>query len=178
MPGVGTTGTKGTVKVSAYGQGGGDCQLKSWSGQSAGEVIFVNCYSASGQRQNRFFVVSFARANNLLGMNNMTGANALADQPAVTAYIPHIKSKSHSGATIDLVETSNHVFQVRFHGSQGNSADPGGGGNVQVTAQGNSYAHCVPTKWTQGSTPSATVACRNNSGHLTGSKFTVQWVTP
>ena len=111
-------------------------------------------------------------------MNNMTTANALANKPTVTAYIPHVQWKSHTGAPIHLVETSSHVFMVRFHGSQGNSADPGGGGHVQVTAQGNSYAHCIPTQWTQGSTPSAVVACKNNSNHLVASKFTIQWVTP
>lgn len=67
---------------------------------------------------------------------------------------------------------------VAFTGSGGHPAKAGGGGNVQVTAQGSTEAHCVVVSWNPGSPNAyAVVECLSNSGQLVASKFTVQWVT-
>lgn len=177
MPGVGTLGTSGTVKVSAYNSGAGDCQLKSWGGTSTGEAIFVNCYSATGTPQNRQFVVSYARGNNVMGQDSLTDANALADQPASSAYIPHTQFDSHAGATVSMSQFEEpHVWLVIFAAVGGHPSNTNGGaGNVQVTPQNGSYTHCFMFESSSGFSPEAAVACLNNSGHIVSSKYTVQW---
>ncbi len=179
MPGVGTTGTSGTVKVSAYGAGGGDCQLLNWSGTAAGaEVIYVNCYSASGARQNRQFDVVYAKSNNLMGQNGLIDGNVLASKPGIPAYLPKTQYLSRSGAVADLAEDSPTSYQVLFAALQAHpGVAPGADGNVQVTAQGSSYAHCVAWEYNAQYTPVVAVACVNNSGFLVKSKFTIQWVS-
>jgi hypothetical protein len=176
MPGPPPSGT-GTVKVSAYNAAAGDCQLDKWSGTRHGIVIYVDCYAASGARQNRQFTVVYARDNNLMGQNGKTDANALADRSSTAIYQPHVQYDSHRGARVTQALLTPGQYVTFFAGSRGPAGDPnGGGGNVQVTPQGGNYTHCVVENQTQEFTPYAFVECENNSGHPVNSKYTVQWV--
>ena len=83
-----SSGMRGTVKVSPYGAGAGDCGPVSWHGTTHGEVILVNCYAPAGALQNREFSVTYASANNLLGQSGIAGANALANHPTTTQLRP------------------------------------------------------------------------------------------
>jgi hypothetical protein len=65
--GPASSGTHGTVKVSAYGPGAGDCAASGWHGTGAGQVIDVNCYKASGALGNRDFDITYAGRTHLMG---------------------------------------------------------------------------------------------------------------
>ena len=60
-----TTNT-GTVKVSPYGFGDGNCQA-SWHGGSTATTVHVDCFGYRGHRQNREFLLVYARNHNILG---------------------------------------------------------------------------------------------------------------
>jgi hypothetical protein len=173
MPGVATTGTNGTVKVSGYGLGGGDCQLLQWGATSAGEVAFVNCYAASGARQDRLFTIAYAKGNNIMGQNSLVTANALADQPAATAYIPRTQFDSVPGAKVSLAQYQQpHLWVALFAASSSTTS----AGNIQVTPQGSSYAHCLVFNTGGGFTPIAEVGCVNGAGTaVVSSAYTLQY---
>jgi len=137
-------------------------------------VIYVDCYSDTGARQNRQFTVVYARNNNLMGRDGKTDANSTASRDKTGVYQPKVQFNSHHGARQTAVRLSKGVYIVLFDGSQG----PGGshGGDVQVTAQSGSYRHCSIEGWRQQFTPDAEVICENNSGALVDSAFTIQWV--
>lgn len=180
MPGVGTTGTTGTAKVTAYSGTGGSCQLKSWSGTSAGEVIYVSCYSSGGSLADTAFGLVYAKSNNIMGQNPLIDANALDAKPtSATAFSPVVQYDSKTGAKVKILGTSTPgIYLVKFNGSAGHvSRVNGGGGDVQVSAQGSTLTDCTIIGWAATSTPEAEVVCFSHGGGVKASKFTVQWVT-
>jgi hypothetical protein len=175
MPGPGTTGTTGTVKVSDVNITTGNCEIASWHGTSTGQVIDVDCFSVTGTPMNQAFLITYARRNNLMGLNGVTTADAFANRPtATTGYQPSTQYDSHPNARVTAMRLVQGSYKVTFRGSEG----PGSlnGGNVQVSAVGHTDDQCYVVSWTQQQVPFARVACVNNLGAPADSAFTIQWV--
>lgn len=165
----------GTVKVSPYGDGDGNCQAASWRGGSTSTSVYVDCFSYTGHRTNRRFLLVYARSNNILGRSGITTANAAAGKPKTKTYHPGVQYDSHKGARVRVVKKSEGHYRVYFAGSEG----PGGlshGGDVQVTTTGSTYARCTPFSYAQGSTPSAYITCYDAEGGEIYASFAVQWL--
>ncbi len=170
-----TSGTRGIVKVSAYGDLPGDCELVSWKGSAKGEVVNVDCYGVGHVAQNRKFVVTFATANSLMGINGQVDANAFANSRSAV-YQPAVQFDSKHGARVTIVHYELGDYGVLAAGSSGNVARFGG--DVQVSAVGTTGAHCFSDGWSQELTPSLSVECVDRHGHSVDSPFTVEWVVP
>lgn len=169
----------GTMKVSAYNSGGGDCLLKSWGYTTGGIVSYVDCYSAAGAPHDRQFDIEYARGNNLLGLNGATDANADASKPNAALYAPKVQYDSASGAKVWSVLLDKGQYVAFFTGSQGDSGNVnGGGGDVQVTPISSAYVHCAVVARKQELNPYAAIDCADNNGDPVNAQYTVQWVVP
>jgi hypothetical protein len=175
MPGPRVVGANhGTVKVSAYGPGGGNCQVAGWRGTRTSQQIQVDCFTAAGARQNREFTVEYVRGNNLLGQNGKIDANAFASGTAAL-YQPAIQFDSQPRARVTVVHLDRGLYEVFFVGSNPTHHFSGGLGNLQITAAGHNLVECsagaVPTH-----TPFALVGCVNHLGQPVNAAFITQWV--
>ncbi len=168
-----SSGMRGTVKVSPYGTGAGDCEPVSWHGTRHGEVVLVNCYAPAGALQNRRFMVTYASANNLLGQSGIAGANALASRPGTASYTPSVQYNSERHAVVRVRHLGTGYYLVTFKGSEGT---PTNGGDVQVNSVGNADVQCYVGSWGQGTNPDASVFCDNEFGLAHNSAFEVNWV--
>lgn len=169
-----TAGTRGIVKVTAFGGGPGDCKPVSWTGSAKGEIVDVSCFGLGGVRQNREFIVTYATANSLMGINGQVVANAFADSQAAV-YQPAQQYDSTRGARITVVRYSAGWYEVLPAGSSGNTDL---WGDAQVSAVGRSAAHCTVEDWSQEYTPSIDVECIDRHGNSFNSPFTIEWVVP
>jgi hypothetical protein len=167
-----SSGVQGTVKVSPYGLTAGDCQPVGWHGSATGEVVDVDCRNAAGAFANRQFTVTFAAANNLLGLNGKTTANALEGSGAALIE-PSVQYDSGRGARVTIIHTDTGMYEVALVGSRGNRSN---GGDVQVSAVGDTGRHCISNGWSVGLTPIANVECYDASGHLADARLAVDWV--
>ncbi len=168
-----SAGMRGTVKVSPYGAGPGDCGPVSWHGTKHGEIVRVNCYAPAGALENRDFMVTYASANNLLGQSGIAGANALANRPATHTYAPSVQYNSERHAVVSVRRFGAGLYEVTFKGSEGT---PSNGGDVQVNSVGNADVQCSVEAWTQEKNPVADVSCTNELGTFHDSAFEVNWV--
>jgi len=174
MPGPGLTGaSKGTVKVTPYGGGGGGCQIAAWHTTKTGEQVTVVCFKASGAARDRNFNIVYARGNNLMGQNGKTTANAYANGGAAL-YQPKIQFDSNRHARVTVVHLDRGQYEVVLVGSSPGNF-PGGFGNVQVTPVAGALRSC-------GASPNAThtpvvfIECFDAAGKDADTAFTVQWV--
>lgn len=168
-----TTNT-GTVKVSPYEFGDGNCQA-SWHGGSTATTVHVDCFGYRGHRQNREFLLVYARNHNILGRSGLTTASASASKPKTKTYYPSPQYDSRSGARVGVVRLSAGQYRVHFKGS-GGPTGPVIGGDVQVTTTGSTYARCTPYSYSQGSNPSALITCCDALGGAVNASFSVQWL--
>jgi len=176
MPGAGKNTGTGTVKVSAFGSGGGDCQLSGWSGVKGSIVSHVDCYAPSGARQNRKFDIEFVRNNNLLGINTLVTANVFSTKLKAELYQPSIQYDSQPRARVSVSNLFASEYVVLFVNSNGHPGqDNGGGGNVQFTAVSSKYVHCPAGEWQDGNTPFTDTLCLSNDRQPALTKFDVQW---
>jgi hypothetical protein len=176
MPGAGKNTGTGTVKVSAFGAGAGDCQLSGWSGVKGSIVSHVDCYSPAGARQNRPFDIEFVRNNNLLGVDTLVAASAFATRPAAELYQPSIQYDSRTHARVSVSALVRGEYVVLFVNSNGRPGNVnGGGGNVQFTPVSGTYVHCAAAEWLDGTTPFTDARCITNKGKPVFTKFDVQW---
>ncbi len=173
--GNGKVTNTGTVKVSPYGDGDGNCQAASWHGGRTATSVYVDCFTYAGHRVNRQFLLVYARSNNILGQSGVTTATAAATKPKTKSYHPSPQYDSHAGARVKVVKVSEGHYQVYFTGSEG-PGGPSHGGDVQVTTIGSTFARCTPYSYSQGSTPSAYVTCYNAGGSEIYASFAVQWM--
>jgi hypothetical protein len=169
-----TTNT-GTVKVSPYGFGDGNCQVASWLGGSTVTTVHVECFSYTGHLQNRAFLLVYARNNNILGRSGLTTASARAAKPATKTYFPSPQYDSRSGARVKVVRLALGQYRVHFNGS-GGPTGPATGGDVQVTTFGTRFGRCTPYSYSQGSNPSALITCYDALGGAVDAPFSVQWL--
>jgi hypothetical protein len=169
-----TTNT-GTVKVSPYGFGDGNCQAASWNGGSTTTTVHVDCFGPGGHRQNRAFLLVYARNNNILGRSGLTTASARASQPKTKSYSPSPQYDSRSGARVRVDRLARGQYRVHFKGS-GGPTGPVIGGDVQVTTTGSTYARCTPFSYSQGANPSALITCYDALGGAVNVPFSVQWL--
>ena len=176
MPGPGTTGTTGTVKVSAINDAvaPGDCEIAGWHGTRTGQVIDVDCFAATGASQDQGFTVTYVRGNNLMGLNGATTADAFASRPTTARYQPKTQYDSNHHARVLVARLGQGAYQVFFQGSEG----PGtvNGGDIQVSTVGHTDDHCYVVYWQQQHDPYARVECVNNHVVPVDSAFTIQWV--
>lgn len=176
IPGIGKNTGTGTVKVSAFGAGGGACQLSSWSGIKGSVVSHVDCYAADGSRQNRKFDIEYVRNNNLLGINSLVTANAFATKPTGELYQPSIQYDSQPRARVSVAALFPGQYVSLFVGSNGRPGNSnGGGGNVQFTPVSSKYVLCDAGEWLDGTTPYDVPGCVDHNGKFTAIKFDIQW---
>ncbi len=168
--GKASSGTRGTVKVSAYGADAGDCAAAGWHGTSAGQVVDVDCYTTSGHPINREFMVTYAGRTDLMGLGGLPAANALIGSTGrvMTQF------DSQAGASVTVRHTGSGMYVVRLN----HTTEALNGGDVQVSPITGSADHCVVDEWDGGSDVKTVVAvhCFNNSGHSANSAFTLQFV--
>jgi hypothetical protein len=168
--GAGSKGTRGTVKVSAYGAGAGDCAASGWHGTSKGVVVDVNCYRSSGKAVNRLFDVTYARSTNLMGIGGFPTANALvtATGTVQTQY------NSSSTAAVTVSHHRRGLYRVQLV----DTTEAAGGGDIQVSPVTGSKDHCTVVDWDGGTSENtvATVQCFDGRGHAVNSAFTLQFV--
>jgi hypothetical protein len=169
-----TTNT-GSVKVSPYGFGDGNCQAASWHGGRTATTVYVDCFGYGGHRRNREFLLVYARNNNILGRSGLTAASASASKPKTKAYYPSPQYDSRPGARVKVVRLSVGHYRVHFNGS-GGPTGPVIGGDVQVTTTGGTFARCTPYSYSQGSSPSAFITCYDALGGAVNASFSVQWL--
>jgi hypothetical protein len=175
LAGPSSKGTTGIVKVSAYGNEPGSCELEGWTGSAKGELVNVDCYTLHHVAQNREFIVTYATANSLLGINGQTVANAFANGSSAL-YQPKVQYDSHKSARVSVVHYSTGEYGVLPVGSDGDFDH--WGGDVQISAVDSKGRLCVSDGWDQELTPSITVDCYDAKGDLVDSPFTVEWVVP
>ena len=96
----------GTVKVSPYGFGDGNCQAASWHGGGTVTTVHVDCFGDGGHRQNWAFLLVYARNNNILGRSGLTTASARASKPRTKTYQPSPQYDSRPGARMRVVRLS------------------------------------------------------------------------
>ncbi len=176
FPGPKSKGVHGTVQVTTFGAGAGNCVQTGWAGTKSGVEVGVHCFTASGTSQNREFDVVYASANNILGLNRVTDANILANgkggiNPPAEEYL----SAKHAKAIVIQYYTGS--YEVALAGSEGNAKY---GGDVQVSAVNSRDYRCYVNSWGQESTPAVYVECFSlgKSVHSVSTPFTVQWVVP
>jgi hypothetical protein len=175
FPGPKSSGVHGTAEVTPFGAGGGNCALAGWSGSKSGEVVDVNCFSASGSRQNRKFDVLYASTNNVLGLNRDVDANALfSGRSGITAPTEHYYSTR--GAEAVAEESSTGFWEAALPGSGGEY--PFLGGDVQVNAVSTHDYHCDVEFWDQELIPEVNVECINAAGHPVNTPYVMQWMVP
>jgi hypothetical protein len=176
FPGPRSSGTHGTVEVTPYlrlSATGANCVTSSWKGTRTGEVVYVDCYSASGGRQNDEFDVVYASANNVLGLNGAVDANAIFSGRGTTGT-PTESYYSNRRAAAVVAQYPVGFYSVLLPGSAGNFSDFGG--NVETEAVSSKDVHCVVFEWDQEQTPDINVECYGRTGHLVSSPFALQWV--
>jgi hypothetical protein len=163
-------GTRGTVKVSAYGSEAGDCSTSGWNGTRKGVVVDVNCYTSSGKAVNRKFDVTYASATNLMGLADFPTANALVTGTG------KVQTQYNSGTTahVTVVRHGRGLYKVQLNGT----TEADGGGDVQVSPVTGSKDHCTVVEWLGGTHVKtvATVECFDSHGHAVNSAFTLQFV--
>jgi hypothetical protein len=175
FPGPKSSGVHGTAEVTPFGAGGGNCVLVGWTGSKSGEVVDVDCYSATGHRQNRVFDVLYASTNNVLGLNRDVDANVLfrgrsgVSEPAEHYY-------STRGAAAVAEESSPGFYEVVLPGSGGQYRFIGG--DVQVSAVSTRDDHCQVEEWDQYLIPEISVECTDGAGNPVNTPFVMQWMVP
>lgn len=175
MPGPATTGTTGTVQVTDDSTADSACEVTGWHGTRAGQVIGVDCFSDTGARHNEVFTITYARGNNLLGLNGATAADAFASRPTAARYQPATQYDSHRHARVIVVRLGLGSYQVTFRGSAGPASS--NGGHVQLSTIGHTDDHCYVVYWAQQQVdPYARVDCVTSQGAPADSPFTIQWI--
>jgi hypothetical protein len=170
-------GPQGVVKVSAYGDQPGDCQLASWSAAApGGEAVKVNCYDIHHHAQNRQFMVTYTTGSSLLGINGQVVASAFANGKS-PLYQPAQQYDSKHAARVYVAHLSTGYYEVLAVGSGG---DPDRwGGNIQISSVGTKGQLCVSGGWSTGAiTPTLYVRCFDRHDDVVDTPFTVEWVTP
>jgi hypothetical protein len=175
FPGPKSSGVHGTVDVTPFGSGGGNCVLAGWAGSRSGEVVNVDCYSPAGKPSNRKFDVLYASTNNVLGLNRDVDANVLfAGRSGITSPTEHYYSTRGAGALAD--ESPTGFYGVALPGSGGEY--PYLGGDPQVNAVSTRDYHCDIETWSQSEIPVVSVECFNSAGHPVSTGYVVQWMVP
>ncbi len=171
--GPASKGVAGTVQVTNFGAGG-NCVVAGWHGTSAGELVDVDCFSASGLRADKSFAVGYARRGNLTGVTGAATADAFASRPTAASYSPAVQDNDTAGAHVTVQRQGSGQYLVTFAHSGG--PYPADGGDVQVSAVGTSDRYCYVVNWGATVSPQALVNCVDNLGIPTDTPFTIQWV--
>ena len=169
-----TAGTQGIVKLSAYGNTPGDCELGGWKGSASGELVNVDCYGVGHVLADRDFIITYASANSIMGINGQVVANAFANSKAAV-YQPAVQYDSAKGAKVTVAHLATGRYNVLTAGSAGNVAKFGG--DVQVNAVGTNGRHCSVIGWAQELTPSIDIECDDSQGHPHCVDFTAKLYT-
>jgi hypothetical protein len=111
-----TTGTTGVVKVSAFGTAESFCNPTGWKGSRSGEVVDVDCFSATGAAENELFSLAYATSTNVMGSSKLVTVNAYANSSAAV-YQPGDQYNSRRGARVTVAHLGSGYYEVLLAGS-------------------------------------------------------------
>lgn len=146
--------SRGNAIVTTYA-GAARCQIRNWGSGN----VFVLCFDRSGTATDAMFQVLFTKAS---GSDNIVYAYAA---PGMSGTLGAGRTYSHtpgSGVTLSRINPGRYRVQL--------GKNFGGGGNVQVSAYGNTPSYCTVDGW---SGSDARVSCFDMSGNLRDSGFTI-----
>jgi hypothetical protein len=175
FPGPASSGVTGTVEVTPFKTAGGNCVDAGWKGTAAGQQVLVDCYSATGARQNDQFTVVYASGNNILGLNHAGDANALFGGSGGILQ-PRTHYYSAASARGIGLEYNPGEYEADFAGAGGDTSLYGG--DVQVEAVSPHDYHCFTDGWDTSPLASIGIYCESRGGKDVATPFTVQWVVP
>jgi hypothetical protein len=175
FPGPASRGVTGTVEVTPYRTGGGNCVDAGWTGTAAGQQVDVDCYTASGARQNDGFDVVYADGISILGQKGI--ATAAVEYPG-TGWVMPLEEHYFSGrARVAGLEWSPGDYTVDLAATGGSIASYGGA--VQAEAVSSKHDdHCYTGTWEPQSITELEVFCVNTVGNDVAVPFTLQWLLP
>ena len=139
FPGLGES-QGGNVQVAAYGGSSERCNIDRWAASSGALRADVHCYGLSGEARDSQFVVSYR----LPGAPTHTSKGAFVWNylPKGSGALTGAYQWNSTGATNSISHYGTGRYTVRLPGQAG-----GVRGSVQVTAYGESAAHCKVERW-------------------------------
>ncbi len=164
IPNIGVNA--GTVKVTAYGDGGVNCDVGGWYGSPTVDVN-VLCTDASGDPVDAYYSMTWVNDASLLATTGGDWGYVWANEPTTASYTPDPTYQANSsGATDTIYRSGTGSYAVDFPHLGKRKGD------VQVTAYA-SGAVCNFSGWTGSS---VAVRCYDVAGAPEDSDFTVQYV--
>jgi hypothetical protein len=162
----------GAVKVTAYGGNANSCQVVQWVNVTAGQHVFVDCFTPAGALVNNRFTMTFTAGDDLFGDGGPSGY-LWGNDPSSASYTPdgaYQFDTAGSSATVTRFGVGEYetLFPNETHGAQGDE---------QATPYGSTPAHCV----VDGPVGNATseqgdVFCYDINGNQLDTTYTMQWM--
>jgi hypothetical protein len=153
-----------------------NCMTAGWSGvtphHKGGVVdVLVNCYDASGNPEDSSFSFLYQSRGESFGSAGKGIAFLLANEPTEASYTPDPDYQFNStGATNAMVRNGTGSYTATIPGLTKK------GGNVQVTADGSSFARCKVSDWSSDqSGTSVNVLCFDVTGAAADEMFTLAY---
>jgi hypothetical protein len=169
MPGLGAGG--GIVHVSAFGHTWHACFIQEWGG-SPDEVIFLACFTRYGDPADSRFVVNYLAAAGTSGGSSARLGYLWANEESTTDYTPDPNySYNSSGGTNTIHRGGTGSYWINMPGLSNTNH-----GDVQVSSYGTT-ATCRVGEWAPAAGAlSAHVLCRDISGFVVDTRFTVTYM--
>jgi hypothetical protein len=138
-----STRVSSNVQVSAYGVGSNHCKVASWSPSNDTLGVKINCFTSGGTPDDSMFSALISYGNRYDSSSRTAYAWSSSARSSHTA-----KSKfAYNGQRpVQIKRLKVGVYEANFTGFIGDQAN---GGNVQVTAYGNSNTQCKIKDWTK-----------------------------
>jgi hypothetical protein len=166
FPGIGSD-WNGNVQVSAYGTSNTRCKVRGSLALLGSAAVRVDCLKPNGALADARFVVSYFRAGSPTGIGN--GAY-LTTTDEGSGEVPMVNQWNSSGAPNSVERISSGRYRVRLPGQVPQPR----GGTVQLTAFGDSSAHCKVASWfTEGDAVIVDVRCFDTTGAASDSLFSL-----
>ena len=145
----------GTVDVTAYGPGPGECKVQNWGPTLADMNVYVRCFNANGAALDTRFTAAFTRP-----ISSSRFGYVWAHAPSSPSYTPSLTYQYNSTfATNTITRVGVGAYQVTFPGLGGL------GGTVKVSAYGAGSEACHVVSWgSSGGDAIVNVRCRDTAG--------------
>lgn len=163
------SGGGGVVHAEAYGPAARFCTVGSWYPSGADLLINVYCFGTTGAREDSYFVVNFVEASRLpLGPD--TVSYLWSDNPTSSMYTPNSWYRyDSSGGTPWVARDATGSYAVKLPASVGQTKTT----FYQITAYTSAAVVCKVASYLADGI--VRVHCRNASGALVDSRFTITW---
>src|SRR5262249_22250309 len=138
----------GMAHASAFGFGAGTntCNISGWTQVNEDEVVYVNCFNATGSAGGSYFTANFVAPDSPRG----TVPFALVGDANPTDSLPNMQWQ-HDNQAIDETKTPITVTHPAVGTYTVKMPKAGGaGGTVKVTAFGANPTTCAAMKWNAG----------------------------